>query len=50
MTSCPEAMGREFGNFEKDVSLVLTGGQTGDNLVSAIVVQRIEFSPMESGV
>ena len=27
MTPCPEAIGREFGDFEKDVSWVSTVGQ-----------------------
>ena len=48
MMSCPEAMGWEFGDFEKDVSLELTVDQAGDNFVSAILAQRIEFFGMKS--
>ena len=39
MTSCPEAMGREFGDFEKDASLELTVDQSSWELTSGYVSQ-----------
>ena len=41
MTSCPEVIGREFGDFEKDVIWDLTGGLTVGDVGTGSIVKIV---------